>query len=390
MAPGEVGGNVALPLVLHVLPADLARGAQVFAGALRGELDGRRHHHRVLTLFDAPPAQLRPDVELAVGDGWWRGHGLHPGAVLGLRRALRQLTPNVVVAHGGEALQYAVVAARPSVPLVYKKTGMSSPAATRPPLRELYRLLARRAAVTVVVSEETAREARALLGLPASRVVLAPNGRDPQRYQPAPGGPVRVPPRLVFIGRLTATKGPERFLDLLERLQAQGIEAEGLVVGDGPLADRLAARAGTLGVEMLGRRDDVAEVLRGADLLVFPGDPEGEGMPGVLIEAGLAGLPAVASEVSGATTVIDHGVTGLVVPAGDQLALEGAVAELARDPQRRARMGEAARRRCLEHFTLAASAARWSEVLDDVLARRPVRSAGVGLAGPAEPAGQAR
>lgn len=363
MAPAD-----SLPVVAHVLPADLARGAQVFAAALCDELDGGRHHHRVVTLFASPPAVLRPDVALDVDGGWWRGHGLHPAAVLALRRALRRLSPGVVVAHGSEALQYVAVSARPTTPVVYKKTGMASPGATRPPLRELYRLLARRAAVTVVVSEETQREAVELLGLPVSRVVLAPNGRDPQRYQPAPGGPVRVPPRLAFVGRLTATKGPERFLDVIEGLRERQIEVHGVVVGDGPLAARVTARAGPLGVEVLGRRDDVAEVLRDADLLVFPGDPEGEGMPGVLIEAGLVGLPVVSTAVSGATTVVDHGVTGLVVPPGDPGALVAAVAELVADPARRAQMGAAGRRRCLERFTLTASAARWGEVIDDLLA----------------------
>lgn len=360
----------ALPVVLHVLPADLARGAQVFAAALRDQLDGDRHHHRVLTLFASDEAGLRPDVMLDVADGWWRGHGLHPRAVVALRRALRHLDPGVVVAHGSEALQYLAVASRPSTPIVYKKTGMASPGAKRPPLRELYRLLVRRAAVTIVVSEETAHEARQLLGLPASRVVLAPNGRDPQRYRPDPEGPGRMPPRLAFVGRLTPTKGPGRFLDVVERLREQGVEVEALVVGDGPVAERVAARAAPLGVEVLGRREDVAEVLRRVDVLVFPGDPEGEGMPGVLIEAGLTGLPVVSTAVSGATTVIDHGVTGLVVPVSDQDGLVAAVADLALDPARRVEMGAAARRRCLEHFTLEASAARWRQVIDDVLARR--------------------
>jgi glycosyltransferase involved in cell wall biosynthesis len=259
------------------------------------------------------------------------------------------------------------------VSLVYKKTGMAAPSAKRAFRRGLYRLLARRTAVTIAVSEETRHEARELLGVPPARVVLVPNGRDPQRYTPAPAaadGPPRPTPRLVFVGRLTATKRPERFLDLVAALREQGLEVEGAMVGDGPLLVSMAERASALGVELLGRREDVPEILRGADLLVFPGDAEGEGMPGVLIEAGLAGLPVVSTDVSGATTVVDHGITGFVVPGQDQEALVRAVAELVVDPARRSRMGQAARRHCLERFTLAASAARWTEVLDGVIARR--------------------
>lgn len=367
------GSSDAPLLILHVLPADLARGAQVFAAALRDELDGEVHRHRVLTLFASEATPLHPDIVLGVGDGWWRRTGLDPRAVVRLKQALRRLAPDVVVAHGGEALQYAVLATRPSVSLVYKKTGMAAPSAKRPVRRRLYWLLARRAAVTIAVSEETAGEARDLLGVPPARVVLVPNGRDPERYTPAPAaadGPPRLTPRLVFVGRLTATKRPERFLDLVEALGDQGLEVEGVMVGDGPLAVSMAERASALGVDLLGRREDVPEILRRADLLVFPGDAEGEGMPGVLIEAGLAGLPVVSTDVSGASTVIDQGVTGFVVPGQDQEALVRAVAELVVDPAQRARMGEAARRRCLDRFTLAATAARWSEVLDGVIARR--------------------
>ena len=58
------------------------------------------------------------------------------------------------------------------------------------------------------------------------------------------------------------------------------------------------------GVELLGPRSDVPELLRSADVFVFTSLPTGEGMPGVLIEAGLSGLPAVSTPVPGAATVV--------------------------------------------------------------------------------------
>jgi len=120
---------------------------------------------------------------------------------------------------------------------------------------------------------------------------------------------------------------------------------------------------------MLGWTPDVVPELQKADVFVFPSAPEGEGMPGVLIEAGLCELPAVSTRVAGASTVIDDGATGLLVPVDDFGALVDATAELIVHPARRLAMGAAARRRCEEHFSLEVVASRWEEVLRAVTTR---------------------
>jgi glycosyltransferase involved in cell wall biosynthesis len=90
-------------------------------------------------------------------------------------------------------------------------------------------------------------------------------------------------------------------------------------------------------------------------------------MPGVLIEAGLAGLPTVSTEVAGASTVIDQGLTGIVVPTGDTSALADAVESIVRDPGRRVAMGQEARERCIREFSLTASVRRWQDLLTEAL-----------------------
>ena len=92
--------------VLHVLPSDLDRGAQVYAGRLRDALAGDpTQRHLVVSLFDAPEAALRADVRLGVPSGLLRRAGLDPRAALSLRRAIRRERADVVVAHGGEPLE---------------------------------------------------------------------------------------------------------------------------------------------------------------------------------------------------------------------------------------------------------------------------------------------
>ncbi len=356
--------------IVHVLPADLARGAQVFARALREVLDGHPDEHRTLSLFVSEASHLRPDVALDVRDGRMRQFGFDPRAALVLHRALRAMAPDVVVAHGGEALKYAVVARPKTSALVYKKTGSSLESLEGPLRRAVYRRLVGAADMTAAVAQEAVTEATDLLRLAPSRVMLAPNGRDPLKFCTYPVRRDRAVPRMVSVGRLTSGKRPDWFLTAVRRLRDQGVKLEGIIVGDGPLAEELAPSAADASVELLGRREDVPEILAEADVLVFTGVAEGEGMPGVLIEAGLAGLPAISTAVSGARTVISHGVTGLVVPVDDIDALVDAMYQLAVDPGLRARMGAAARQRCLDHFTLSASAARWQELFDGLLERR--------------------
>jgi glycosyltransferase involved in cell wall biosynthesis len=103
-----------------------------------------------------------------------------------------------------------------------------------------------------------------------------------------------------------------------------------------------------------------------ADIVCFTSRGDAEGMPGVLIEAGFAARPLVATSVTGVSAVVDHGETGLIVDVGDQHAFTDAVETLAGDAELRDRLGKAARRRCVGEFTLEASAARWRSVIDEV------------------------
>ena len=116
----------------------------------------------------------------------------------------------------------------------------------------------------------------------------------------------------------------------MRALRDRGLAVHGTVVGDGPLRSALEGPAAAAGVALVGRQDDVVPHLRQADLFVFPSDPDGEGMPGVLIEAGLCGLPVVATRVAGASAIMKDGRTGRLVPVGDPAGLSTAVEELVR------------------------------------------------------------
>lgn len=139
------------------------------------------------------------------------------------------------------------------------------------------------------------------------------------------------------------------------------------MAGDGPLAAVLATEAANAGVEMMGARSDVPELLRSSDVFVFTSRSEGEGLPGVLIEAALSGLPIVTTDVPGARDVVDDGVTGYVVPEPPSHDLAKRVAQLVDDRSLRQRMGAAGRARAEERFTLQATSGMWRELLTSLV-----------------------
>jgi glycosyltransferase involved in cell wall biosynthesis len=123
-------------------------------------------------------------------------------------------------------------------------------------------------------------------------------------------------------------------------------------------------------VEVVGRSDDVASVLRSADVLLFVSLPEGEGMPGVFIEASLAGVPVVSTDVPGARDVIDDGSTGRVLPVDDLSGLTDAVAALLEDAGLRTAMAGAARARAERVYSMERSTSLFVAELEALVQRR--------------------
>jgi glycosyltransferase involved in cell wall biosynthesis len=364
----EVAQTRDLPLVLHVIPTTVARGAQLEARALADQLDrpGVRVH-RVLSLFDGPP-EVVADLSLGHRGGSAPGVGYSLSLVRQLRGALDRFDPTVVVAHGSEPLKYLVPAMTGRHrPLVYYAIGTYS-GGDRWIQRRLWRYLCSRADLVAAEGDEVLAECVTSLGVPSERAALAPNGRDPDLFLPpsddGSGASRDQAPLVIFVGALTTGKRPDLFIDLVARVRARGVPLRAELFGDGPLRHTLTDAAAAADVELRGSRSDVADQMRRADVLVFCSRPAGEGMPGVLIEAGLSGLAVVATDVPGVRTIVNDGETGIVVGTEDREALIEATARMIGDPDQRSAMGRAARQRCVERFSLAAVGDRWLSLLD--------------------------
>lgn len=353
-------------VIVHVLPADLPRGAQVYARALRIALDTEHERHRTWAIFSAPPAGLRPDRQILASPRPRSGAPINPRAVYRLRRALLKKQPDVVIAHGSEALKYVALACPRPVPFVYYRIGVAQGRPQFPGRRLAHRFLARRADLVAGVSQETLDECRDVLDVEPAKLRLIYNGRDPDVFRPRNTHAVDGVPRLVFIGHLTDTKRPQLFISVVQRLKAAGVRLEATIVGDGPLSSGLEALAHSAGVVMLGSRHDVPEILAQSDVLLFTSVRAGEGMPGILIEAGLSGLPVVATAVPGVASVVLDEETGFVVAPYDYERMLAATQRLISDRDLRHRMGYRARHHCVTNFSLAGSADRWRQVLSEL------------------------
>jgi len=153
-------------------------------------------------------------------------------------------------------------------------------------------------------------------------------------------------------GRLEPIKGFTYFIQAAEMIGGALPQARFVLAGDGSMRGVLERRAAGLGnrFRCLGFRADMADLMAALDIFVLPSNNEGMGR--VLLECGAAGTPAVATNVGGVPEVLEDGATGILVPPRDPAALARAVIDLARDPIRRLRMGEAARTKVVPAFGL--------------------------------------
>jgi colanic acid/amylovoran biosynthesis glycosyltransferase len=225
------------------------------------------------------------------------------------------------------------------------------------------------AAAVVTVSEANARYMAKTFGVSADHIRLISCGVDTERFRPQ--GLRAEPPHVLCVARLKPFKNQGLLLEACASLQARGLEFRCVLVGDGSTRDELEATRTRLGlkqvVELVGAAEQTEVLAWWQRAAIAVLTSESEGMPVCLMEAAACGVPAVATAVGGIPELVEDGVTGLLVLPGDARALAEALERLLRDPELRARLGAAARRRAEERFSVVHQVNRllalWTEVL---------------------------
>lgn len=374
MDPPSAGERAVPALrILHVVARSHQRGAEYVAIELADELDGLGHENRVLALGPAESGAAQLDVPMltdTVGAG--------PVDLITRARRVRRLLADspydVVVAHGGWAAQaVALGAPRQGPAIVWQRIGDLSGSVWTVPRRWWWRAVARRFDGAVALTEDLAAEQRRLGFRGPIRVI--PNFRRPDRFRDLDRreaasrlrsqlGLAKDSAVLALVGNLDRNKRVDRAISVQAQLGARGVDAHLVIVGDGPRRGELESQARALDVEahvtFLGVRRDVEQVLAGADLLIITSDLEG--IPGVAIEALMAGCPVVSVPVGGVAEVVEHERTGIVLPDADPERMAEVVAALLADEKRRSAMSAAGRAQ-LERFSAATAARSYVEHL---------------------------
>jgi glycosyltransferase involved in cell wall biosynthesis len=284
------------------------------------------------------PASFR-HYGIAYGDGIvnnllarkWRVL-LLPLFVASFARAARAASRDADVVHA-HWLPSGIAGLAARRPLVLQLWGSDVELAKR--LRWLFRPVLRRARAVVCASSALAADARAL---GAREVHVIPSGVE----VPSRVAPPSEPPHILFVGRLSEEKG----------VRELAVAAAGLplvVVGDGPLRSLLPQAVGFVPHDELGRYYEQAAIV------VVPSRREGYG---IVAREGMAhGRAVVATAVGGLPDAIEDGVTGLLVPPGDRVALRAALERLLGDAELRASLGAAAREHARAAFSWDAATA---------------------------------
>jgi glycosyltransferase involved in cell wall biosynthesis len=388
-----------MPAVLQVIQQGELRGAEVFALDLSRTL-ARRHAWRVslLSLFGTDEAYAEAvragDVPLAIAQPDGRARGFDPRLAWRLRGMIEAGGYDVVQANGAATLKYLAAARRLSARpwrLVYRAIGLGSHWRRRLDRRLLYRWLFAQTDRVVAVAAAVADDLVAASAVDRRRIVVIPNGVEPSRIaateadRRATRGALGVADGevvLVHVGTLAPEKNLTALVAVTAACRRRGLPVRAVLVGDGPCRDAVARAAREQAVEAavtrLPAQPRVGAYLAAADLYVSTS--LSEGMPAALIEAGLAGLPAVAYAVGGVPEVVADGETGVLVPAGNERALTDAVAALVTDQGRRARMARAARAAC-RRFEIAPVAAAYHGLYASLLAARATGEAALARTG---------
>jgi len=225
----------------------------------------------------------------------------------------------------------------------------------RPLAKILYRLTLRSSNCRVIFENESDREyfiKRKLVQLEKSHLI-AGVGVDIEQFTVLPEPPGA--PVIVFPARMLWDKGVGVLVEAARILQARQKVHVVLVgmpdPGNPTSIDEAMLRRWEQEkiIEYWGWRDDMSAVFQQSHIVTLPSMYEG--VPTALLEAAACGKPLVATDIPGCRAIVKDGITGLLVPVNDPLALANALDKLVKDPNLRQRMGTAGRKLVEEQFT---------------------------------------
>lgn len=357
--------------VLQIVSKPQMRGAETFAFQLSGALRRMGHEVETCYLYPHEGEGALPLLDRDVLLGGDERHpfeklpGFNPGLLRKLVSVIEGFGPDVVQVNGSRTVKYGALAKRKTSgkkrwALIYRNIG--DPAVwIRGFMRKLfYRNIVIPALDGIVgVSTDALGAYRGSFGF-TGPAELIPTAFDPDHMSPRRGrdelrketGVTETDTVILYAGSISPEKRLDRMLRVFMAALDRMPDLKLWIVGGGPLRRGLEEEStGLAGVTFFGPSPDVASFMNAADILMLTSDTEG--VPAVVLEAGYMGLPVLASRVGGLSECITDGETGVLVDPDDEEGFVRALLGLAgEDPHRRSVMGERARKRMLEHYSI--------------------------------------
>ncbi len=366
--------------IVHIVHALDVGGLENGLVNVINNLDPERFSHSIVCLIRSGAIAQRiqrPDVEI-------RELGLDPSRfkfpIMPLVKIFRELRPDIVHTRAWGTVDAIMAARLAGVPRVIH--GEHGRDVADPEGRNRKRNVIRKCLSPMVdrfmtVSDDLQRWLTQTVGIAAHKVVRIHNGVDTQRFSRAGREAARRMLGLTeghvaigIVGRLDPVKDHRSLLQAFVSVVQGDSQARLIIVGDGAMRQAIAAQIEQLRiadrVQMLGERQDVAEILKALDCFTLTSIAEG--ISNTILEAMATSLPVVATRVGGNPELVQHGLTGQLVAPGDVGALARAYETYLNDPDLRSRDGKAARDRTEKFFSLERMAANYSELYCSVAA----------------------
>lgn len=304
-------------------------------------------------------------------------HRLDFGGMTGLIRLIKHYRPDVIEAHGHRETIYLLFL-QPFVRsrIVIFFHGWTE---TNYLTREgsfINTWIWKHSPLIITVCEDFKKRLCAL-GVPPSKIHVVYNGISPHLCYARPSsGDVRrewnLPDNsrlLLVMGRLSGEKGQANFLRAFALVANEQPDVRAFIVGDGPDRNYLQSLANDLRlasrVVFTGYQHDVRKYYEAADVLVVPS--KSEGIPNVVLEAMVFGVPIISTRVGGIPEVIQDGLSGLLVPSENPKALAEGILRLLSDRKLAQRLVQGARQECLPRFTTARRCAKLADLYQRLL-----------------------
>jgi glycosyltransferase involved in cell wall biosynthesis len=372
--------------ILQVVQKPQRRGAEIFALQLARQLRSMGHDVRTAYLYPHTGGNALPLTEQDSVLGGPEHHyleklpGLHPVLLWRLRRVIATWRPDVVQVNGGRTLKYGSAASwyrsHPWV-LISRSIGQPRRWLRGRLQREFYsRLVMPRVHGVVAVSSATLQGLTELYNLTVPTAKI-PRGVDPATLVPS-ASPSVVRRRtqtpldarvVLYVGSLTPEKRLDRLFRVVNTVRQNLPNLHLWIVGEGTMRATLETQARDMSlapwVRFVGVQQDVASYMNAADVVALTS--ETEGMPGVLLEAGMLRRPVVATRVGGVSECVVNGETGVLVEPDDEQGFSDALSRLLQQPDDLRRLGNAAGLWIERHFTVGRIASQYQAFYESVL-----------------------